>query len=75
MCARAEVDKLWGSLRQLDFSQSRRVIAYGEPIFEAIANPRLHHQLEPAILYAEDWTTGGVAFNYSSQMLQVGGRQ
>ena len=51
-----------------------RVLAYGEDLFAAVANPRLHHQLLPGILFAENWETapGGVTFGYSNKTLQVG---
>lgn len=31
-----------------------------------MANPRLHHQLAPSNLFAEDWATTGVAFEYDA---------
>ncbi|KAL6776630.1 GGT1 [Auxenochlorella protothecoides x Auxenochlorella symbiontica] len=46
-----------------------RLVAYGEPAFDAVANPRLHHQLVPSILYAENWSVGGISFNYSTPLL------
>lgn len=51
--------------------RARRLVAYGEPAFDAVANPRLHHQLVPSILYAENWSVGGISFNYSTPLLAV----
>ncbi|EFN58125.1 hypothetical protein CHLNCDRAFT_141864 [Chlorella variabilis] len=48
-----------------------RLLAYGEGLFAAVANPRLHHQLAPDSLYVEDWNATGVAFHYDSGMAQL----
>lgn len=48
------------------------MLAYGEDLFSAVANPRLHHQLVPGQLFAEQWEGSGVAFAYSEKTLQVG---
>ena len=47
-----------------------RVLAYGEDAFSAVAGPRLHHQLLPDVLYAENWAAGsGVEFRYENETL------
>lgn len=51
------------------FQTLLRVLAYGEDSFSAIAGPRVHHQLVPDVLYAEDWNAGGAIFAYDNQTL------
>lgn len=46
-----------------------RLFAYGEDLFSAVAGPRLHHQLVPDVLYAEDWTAGGLELHYKNETL------
>ena len=46
-----------------------RVVGRGEDAFSAVASPRLHTQLLPPLLYAEDWAAGGVAFAYDPATL------
>ena len=46
-----------------------RVLAYGEDAFAAVAGPRVHHQLVPEVLYAEEWAAGGAAFDYENSTL------
>eukprot|EP00887_Chlorella_sp_A99_P000435 scaffold17.g435.t1 len=50
-----------------------RVLVQGLDPFAAVGNPRLHHQLAPNNLYAEQWNTTGVAFHYDEGALQIGG--
>lgn len=38
-----------------------RLVESGDAPLAAIAAPRLHHQLVPNTVYAEDWTAGGLA--------------
>ncbi|KAL4444378.1 hypothetical protein ABPG75_012115 [Micractinium tetrahymenae] len=45
-----------------------RLVAYGEGLFSAVANPRLHHQLAPNKLFVEDWNTTGVSFQFDSSI-------
>lgn len=46
-----------------------RLFAYGEDVFAAVAGPRLHHQLVPDVLFAEDWKAGGLEFRYKNATL------
>ncbi len=46
-----------------------RVVAYGEDAAAAVTGARLHHQLAPAALFAEDWAAGGAAFRYDAGTL------
>ena len=48
-----------------------RVVAYGQPLAEAIGGARLHHQLEPALLMAEEWRAGTVTFDFDDDVLRV----
>ncbi|PRW56746.1 gamma-glutamyltranspeptidase 1-like [Chlorella sorokiniana] len=48
-----------------------RLVAYGEGLFPAVANPRLHHQLTPNLLYVEDWNATGVAFKYDADTAEL----
>ncbi|PSC67120.1 gamma-glutamyltranspeptidase 1-like [Micractinium conductrix] len=43
-----------------------RLVAGGESLFSAVASLRLHHQLAPDALYAEDWNATNVAFKYDA---------
>lgn len=45
-----------------------RMVAFGEGVFPAIANPRFHHQLAPDKLYVEDWNATSVEFKFDSNM-------
>lgn len=48
-----------------------RVLAYGETPFSAVAGARLHHQLVPELLYAEDWAAGEATFRYGNSTLDT----
>ncbi|KAL4420110.1 hypothetical protein ABPG77_000591 [Micractinium sp. CCAP 211/92] len=45
-----------------------RLVAFGEGLFPAIANPRFHHQLAPDKLFVEDWNATSVEFKFDSNM-------
>jgi gamma-glutamyltranspeptidase len=46
-----------------------RVLAYGEDAWAAVAGARLHTQLVPGQLFAEEWGAGGVDFSYDRDTL------
>lgn len=51
------------------FQTIMRVIGYGEDLFSSVVNPRLHHQLVPNILYAEQWNATKMSFAYDKKDL------
>ena len=48
-----------------------RVLVLGQDPLAAVAGARLHHQLIPNAVYAEDWATTGAEFRYDARALQV----
>jgi len=48
-----------------------RTVAYGEDLFDAVKQPRLHHQLVPDSLQAERWDSGSISFLYSEDVLEA----
>jgi len=46
-----------------------RILARGEDAYLAAAAPRLHHQLYPPTVFAENWNVSGVSFEYSEELL------
>ena len=48
-----------------------RTVAYGEDLFDAVKQPRLHHQLVPDSLQAERWDSGSISFQYNEDVLEA----
>lgn len=47
-----------------------RILAEGHSAFEAVAAPRLHHQLLPDSVFYEDWSAHGVDFRFPTTQIQ-----
>ena len=50
---------------------TRRLVAYGEDPLVAVSAARLHHQLLPDIVAAEDESSGGLSIRVDPQTVQV----
>ena len=48
-----------------------RVIAYGENLFAAVAQPRWHHQLLPKTLQTEEWSGGKLNFQFPDSLIRA----
>lgn len=48
------------------------MVALGEDPLTAVAAPRLHHQLYPPFVSAENWTSGSMPFHIPAPLVQVG---
>ena len=47
-----------------------RILAEGHGAFDAVAAPRLHHQLLPDNVFYEDWSAHGVEFHFPAAQVQ-----
>ena len=47
-----------------------RILALGDSAFDAVAEPRLHHQLLPNNVFYEDWSAHGVEFRFAAKDIQ-----
>lgn len=45
-----------------------RLLGHGDDLFNAVASPRMHHQLAPDSLYLEDWNATSVRFTFDPDL-------
>lgn len=55
----------------MDLTCVCRLVAMGQDPLAAVGSPRLHHQLLPDVVHAEDWSAGDLSIHVNNYTLQV----